>query len=166
MTAARFGTGPLLTAASLGEDLSVANKKVVRFVDEHGTAGAGRSCPGAVPVLAREAGGDQQRRCRPRCPASRGQALPTKIPSPRHRANGPDRRRGDAAPSGSLPPPIPTLPTPALLDAAAVAARLDVSLRTVRRLIAAGELPVHRIGRAVRVSEDDLARFLAARRQA
>ena len=47
-----------------------------------------------------------------------------------------------------------------------VAARLAVSLRTVRRLIAPGALPVHRIGRAVRVSEDDLARFLAARRHA
>jgi excisionase family DNA binding protein len=46
----------------------------------------------------------------------------------------------------------------------AVAGRLDVSVRTVRRLIAAGELPTHRIGRAVRVSADDLARFLAARR--
>jgi excisionase family DNA binding protein len=47
-----------------------------------------------------------------------------------------------------------------------VALRLGVSERHVRRLIASGELPVHRIGRAVRVSEDDLARFLAARRRA
>jgi excisionase family DNA binding protein len=45
-----------------------------------------------------------------------------------------------------------------------VAGRLDCSVRHVRRLIASGELPVHRLGRAVRVSEDDLARFLAARR--
>ena len=45
-----------------------------------------------------------------------------------------------------------------LLDAAAVAERLDLSLRTVRRLIATGELPVHRLGRAVRISEDDLGR--------
>jgi excisionase family DNA binding protein len=51
-----------------------------------------------------------------------------------------------------------------LHDVGAVAERLDVSARTVRRLIAAGELPVHRIGRSVRVSADDLARFLAARR--
>jgi excisionase family DNA binding protein len=90
--------------------------------------------------------------------------LPTKIPSP-HQAGGPDRRRGDATPSGSLPAPSPTLPATALLDAKTVAARLDVSLRTVRRWIAAGELPVHRLDRSVRVSEDDLARFLAARRQ-
>ncbi len=66
--------------------------------------------------------------------------------------------------TSSLRPPLPTATV--LHDAAAVALRLGVSLRTVRRLIAAGALPVHRIGRAVRVSEDDLARFLAARRHA
>ena len=53
---------------------------------------------------------------------------------------------------------------PVLHKVAAVAARLDVSPRTVRRLIAQGDLPVHRIGRAIRISEDDLARFLAKRR--
>lgn len=61
------------------------------------------------------------------------------------------------------PPPRPAL---VLLDAAVVAERLGLSLRSVRRLIARGELPVHRLGRAVRVSEDDLVRFLAARRHA
>ena len=35
-----------------------------------------------------------------------------------------------------------------------------VSLRTVRRWIADKELPVHRLGRKVFVSEEDLARFL------
>jgi excisionase family DNA binding protein len=49
---------------------------------------------------------------------------------------------------------------------ATVARRLDASVRHVRRLIASGALPVHRIGRSVRVSEDDLLRFLAARRRA
>jgi excisionase family DNA binding protein len=52
-----------------------------------------------------------------------------------------------------------------LLKVATVAARLDESVRQVRRWIASGELPVHRLGRSVRVSEDDLARFIAARRQ-
>ena len=67
--------------------------------------------------------------------------------------------------SSPSPRPLPPIPAASVLhDAAAVARRLDVTVRTVRRLIAAGELPVHRIGRAVRVSEDDLARFLAARR--
>lgn len=51
-----------------------------------------------------------------------------------------------------------------LITADEVAERLGVSLRTVRRLIEAGELPVHRIGRAVRISEDDLERFVATRR--
>jgi excisionase family DNA binding protein len=47
---------------------------------------------------------------------------------------------------------------------ATVARRLDVSARTVHRWIANGELIVHRIGRAVRVSEADLKAFLAAHR--
>ena len=47
-----------------------------------------------------------------------------------------------------------------------VAERLDVSPRTVRRWITAGALPVHRFGRLVRVSETDLAAFLALNRDA
>ncbi len=47
-----------------------------------------------------------------------------------------------------------------LLPAAEVAGRLGVSLRHVRRLIASGRLPVHRLGRAVRISEPDLRHFL------
>jgi len=39
---------------------------------------------------------------------------------------------------------------------------LSVSVRTVRRLIESGALPVHRIGRAVRISDADIAAFLAA----
>jgi excisionase family DNA binding protein len=62
-------------------------------------------------------------------------------------------------------PPAVGEPTLILHTIKQVAARLAVSPRTVRRLIAQGALPVHRIGRAVRVSEDDLARFLAARRR-
>jgi excisionase family DNA binding protein len=45
-----------------------------------------------------------------------------------------------------------------------VAERLGVSERTIRRWIAAGILPVHRFGRAVRISEIDLAAFLALHR--
>lgn len=40
------------------------------------------------------------------------------------------------------------------------AERLQVSLRTVRRWIATGDLPVHRLGRAIRISEADLSEFL------
>ena len=41
---------------------------------------------------------------------------------------------------------------------------LNVSPRTVRRLVAADALRVHRFGRLVRVSDDDIAVFLAASR--
>lgn len=50
---------------------------------------------------------------------------------------------------------------PGLLSVPAVAERLDVSEKTVRRMIAAGELPAHHVGRLVRVSADDLLVFLA-----
>jgi excisionase family DNA binding protein len=41
---------------------------------------------------------------------------------------------------------------------------LNVSPRTVRRLIESGALPVHRLGRLVRIADGDLAAFLAASR--
>jgi excisionase family DNA binding protein len=53
-----------------------------------------------------------------------------------------------------------------LTPIAEVAERLNVCERTVRRWIAAGLLPVHRFGRTVRISEADLAAFLALRREA
>lgn len=40
----------------------------------------------------------------------------------------------------------------------------NASPRTVRRFIEAGALPVHRLGRLVRISEADIAAFLAAKR--
>ena len=43
---------------------------------------------------------------------------------------------------------------------------LNVSPRTVRRLIESGALPVHRFGRLVRISDGDIAAFLAANRSA
>ena len=42
----------------------------------------------------------------------------------------------------------------------------NTSTRTVRRLIASGALPVHRLGRSVRISDADIAAFLAANRSA
>ena len=44
----------------------------------------------------------------------------------------------------------------ALLSAADVADALAVSIRTVRRMIAVGELPIVRIGRAVRIRRVDI----------
>lgn len=43
-----------------------------------------------------------------------------------------------------------------LLSAEAVADLLSVSIRTVRRMIATGDIPVVRIGRAVRVRRVDI----------
>ena len=49
---------------------------------------------------------------------------------------------------------------PRLLTIKDVAVRLQVSPRTIHRLVAAGDLSVIRIGRAVRVSEEALKAFL------
>lgn len=54
---------------------------------------------------------------------------------------------------------------PRLLSVAAVADRLDVSTKTVRRWIAAGALRIHRLGRSVRIGETDLQKFLEDHRQ-
>jgi excisionase family DNA binding protein len=72
------------------------------------------------------------------------------------------RRRPRAVPAAAASP----RPSPALLTIEDVAAQLAASDRHVRRLIERGELPVHRIGRLVRVSPDDLARLIAASRHA
>lgn len=53
---------------------------------------------------------------------------------------------------------------PRLLSIAIVAVHLSVSQKTVRRLIADGQLPTHRVGRQLRVSEADLAAFVARSR--
>lgn len=50
-----------------------------------------------------------------------------------------------------------------LLTIDEVAARLALHHRTVRRLIESGDLRVVRIGRAVRVQENELERFIAER---
>jgi excisionase family DNA binding protein len=57
------------------------------------------------------------------------------------------------------------MPTPAtrhqpLLSVAEIADRLKLSEKTVRRWIERGDLPAHHLGRAVRISEDDLALYL------
>ena len=85
----------------------------------------------------------------------------TKTPAP------PAPRVGKPA-STSQPPgetalqPGNTLPR--LLSLAEVADRLSCSLKTLQRRIRAGDLPVIRDGRLVRVHPADLARYVAARR--
>ncbi len=48
---------------------------------------------------------------------------------------------------------------------AEVARLLVVSATTVRRMIAAGKFPVHRIGRQIRIDRHDLARFIEGTRE-
>jgi excisionase family DNA binding protein len=50
------------------------------------------------------------------------------------------------------------------LTVAAVAERLGVSEKWVRRKIASGELPAHRVGRLVRIGERGLAAYVARAR--
>jgi len=54
----------------------------------------------------------------------------------------------------------PTRRSPRLRTVAEVAEELKVCERTVRRWEKSGDLHFHRLGRQLRVSEDDLALFL------
>jgi excisionase family DNA binding protein len=83
------------------------------------------------------------------------------VPSKRPR---PDRPAAPAAPPVAVAR-RPSSPPPRLLTVDAVAEHLGSSTRHVRRLIERGLLPVHRLGRLVRVSPDDLARLIAASRE-
>lgn len=51
-----------------------------------------------------------------------------------------------------------------LLNINEVAVFLGVSIKTVRRRIEAGELPVIRDGRVIRIHPNDLDRYVASRR--
>ena len=69
---------------------------------------------------------------------------------------------------GNPPRPKGTDPRPGLphlLSVESVAELLDVSTKTVRRWIDQKLLPVHRLGRQLRISEPDLAAFLVRARQ-
>ncbi|MBP2316530.1 helix-turn-helix domain-containing protein [Azospirillum soli] len=52
---------------------------------------------------------------------------------------------------------------PALLTIPQIAERLQVSSKTIRRWIAAGDLPTVRLGRQLRVQPQDLDLFLRQR---
>ena len=54
---------------------------------------------------------------------------------------------------------------PRLLTVDEMAERLNVCSKTIRRWIAGNELPAHRLGRSVRVAEDDLMAFLGKHRR-
>lgn len=53
-----------------------------------------------------------------------------------------------------------------LLTVEEVSGCLGISVRTVRRLIEQKDLPIHRIGRSIRISSKDLERYIAAARHA
>ncbi len=73
----------------------------------------------------------------------------------------------DAPPERRASPPRPaTAPRlPRLLAVSEVAELLRVSTKTVRRWIERQELRTHRLGRQLRVAEEDLAAFLGQRRK-
>jgi excisionase family DNA binding protein len=52
-----------------------------------------------------------------------------------------------------------------LLTVAETAERCRTSIRTVRRWIAVGRIPIHRLGRRILIAEADLAGFLASCRK-
>jgi len=51
-----------------------------------------------------------------------------------------------------------------LHNVATTAQLLGISTKTVRRLITAGSLVAHRVGRSVRISDTDLRAFLSQQR--
>ena len=73
----------------------------------------------------------------------------------------------DAAPTHRTTPPRLTTASrlPRLLAVGEVAELLQVSSKTVRRWIERQELRTHRLGRQLRVAEEDLTAFLAQRRK-
>jgi excisionase family DNA binding protein len=73
---------------------------------------------------------------------------------------------GDAALKRRATPPRPTTACRLrLLTVNEVAELLQVSGKTVRRWIERQELRTHRLGRQLRVAEEDLAAFLGQRRK-
>lgn len=88
-----------------------------------------------------------------------------------HRQPGSSGRRAVGAPTLDVMPkanpPADVTPAPdpvsTLLTVAEVAAVLRIDRYTVRRYIAAGQLPGVRIGRELRIERPDLARFIASR---
>ena len=65
--------------------------------------------------------------------------------------------------SSRVSPPSP--PGEVLFTLQEIARKAKISIKTVRRLVDAGELKTHRIGAQIRVSEGDWQAFLARSRQ-
>ena len=80
------------------------------------------------------------------------------------RSSNPPQRPTFEAPARATDPGQRGQPVTRLRTIDETAELLNTSSRTVRRLIAAGELPAHRFRRLVRISDRDIAVFLAATR--
>jgi excisionase family DNA binding protein len=65
------------------------------------------------------------------------------------------------APTSSKPP---TGALPRLYSVREAAEYVGCSIKTVRRWIKSGDLPHHRLGRQIRISERDLEQFVRMRR--
>ncbi len=59
----------------------------------------------------------------------------------------------------------PQVHVPQLFTLEQIAERFEVSVKTVRRWVGAGELPAHYLGRQVRITEQDARAFVMARRR-
>ena len=53
---------------------------------------------------------------------------------------------------------------PTLISTQDLAARLGVSTKTISRLISSGKLPAIRLGRQIRITEEDAVRLIASGR--
>jgi excisionase family DNA binding protein len=79
---------------------------------------------------------------------------------------GPPAQREAAAEDTAGKAPQSLEPGERLLSVAEVATRLGVAEKTVRRKIASGDLPAHRIGKLVRVGERSLTAYVTRARPA
>ena len=108
-----------------------------------------------------------------------GVAVPTNNAEPQHckvRPASNERQRPPRAKPGASTSGAKTVPTerdtkpaapqlPRLLTISEVAVRLRICTKTVRRWIDGGDLHAYRIGRQLRVSEEDLSAFMAQTRR-
>jgi excisionase family DNA binding protein len=100
---------------------------------------------------------------------SRGDAKRTRaVPGAPHRYSNHNPLQSQASKAAAHTPGTASRgrPVTQLRTIAETAELLNTSTRTVRRFIASGALPVHRLGRSVRISDADIAAFLAATRSA
>ena len=73
------------------------------------------------------------------------------------------RLRGERLSRAGQPAPDQSAQSTPLHDVSAIARRLGVSTKTVRRLISAHELRAYRVGRQLRISDEEYMRFLGGR---